>query len=217
MLEPKKPEEIKQEKPTDNRIYIVVPYRALKDKRFTIQRMRALLTICSYANHTGNAWPSVERMAEDMGIMQPTMQAHIKWLTEKGYLVTINNSYTVGKHAKPRAIVYDPNNPPDTDLIALNQAEDTQQEQENKTIKEQQANLVESMQSKSEVLAKPTSLYRVWRESMLKRFGVDQPYEKELYIRLSHRYTLEGFKKATQVYLNSKGSPPASVKVMLRD
>jgi len=216
MLDPIKPADIKQEKPTDNRIYIVIPYRALKDKRFTIQRMRALLTICSYANHKGNAWPSVERMAEDMGIMQPTMQAHIKWLTEKGYLVTINNSYTVGKHAKPRAIVYDPNNPPDTELIALNQAEDTQQEQENKTIKEQQAKLVESMQSNSEVLAKPTSLYRVWLEGLRSRFGIDQPYEKELYLKLSYRYTLEGFKKATQVLLSTKTSPPASVKVMLR-
>jgi len=217
MLDPIKPEDIKQEKPTDNRIYIVVPYRALKDKRFTIQRMRALLTICSYANHKGNAWPSVERMAEDMGIMQPTMQAHIRWLTEKGYLVTINNSYTVGKHAKPRAIVYDPNNPPDTELIALNQAEDTQQEQEQKAIKEQQAKLVESMQSKSEVLAKPTSLYRVWLEGMRSRFGIDHPYDKELYLKLSRRYTLEGFKKATGAYLNSKSSPPASVSIMLRD
>jgi DNA-binding transcriptional regulator YhcF (GntR family) len=217
MLEPKKPEDIKQEKPSDNRIYIVVPFRAIQDKGFTIQRMRALLTICSYANHTGTLWPSVERLAEDMGCYPATMQAHIRWLTERGYLKTVNHSYTVGKHAKPRMVIYDPNNLPDDDDYAQLEQDHLAKEQERKSIAEQQAKLIENAQSKSEVLAKPTSLYRVWRESMLKRFGVDQPYDKELYLKLSHRYTLEGFKKATGVYLNSKGSPPASVKVMLRD
>ena len=215
MLTPKKPEDFKPEVKEDQRIYIVVPYRALHDKRFTIQRMRALLTICSYANHQGNAWPSVERMADDMGIMQPTMQAHIRWLTEKGYLITVNNSYTVGKHAKPRAIVYDPKNPPHPDDWYQAKQDNDQQEQETKAITKERDRLTEAMQSDIEVLAKPTSLYRVWQEG-LKRWGVSHPYDKELYDTLSHRYTLEGFKKATQAYLNSKGTPPASVKVMLR-
>jgi len=56
----------------------------------------------------------------------------------------------------------------------------------------------------------------VWRESMLERFGVFHQYEEAIYLKLSHRHTVESFKKATQVYLNSKGSPPASVSVMLR-
>jgi len=217
MLEPKKPEEIKQEKPSDNRIYTVVPFRAIQDKRFTIQRMRALMTICSYANHNGNAWPSIQRLADDCGISKPTMKAHVDWLTQRGYLITINNSYTVGKHAKPRAIVYDPNNPPHPDDWHQANQDIQEKEQEIKAIKEQQHKLVLTNKSNGEQLAKPTSLYRVWRESMLKRFGVDQPYDKDIYLKLSHRYTLEGFKKATGVYLNSKGSPPASVKVMLRD
>ena len=217
MLEPKKPEDIKQEKPTDNRIYIVVPFRAIQDKGFTIQRMRALLTICSYANHTGTLWPSVERLAEDMGCYPATMQAHIRWLTERGYLKTVNNSYTVGKHAKPRMVIYDPNNLPDYEEYAQLEQDHQAKQQEQKAIAEQQAKLIKDTQSKSEVLAKPTSLYRVWLEGLRARFGVDQPYEKELYLKLSHRYTLEGFKKATQVLLSTKGSPPASVKVMLRD
>jgi DNA-binding transcriptional regulator YhcF (GntR family) len=149
MLEPLKPEDIKQEKTKDQRLFIVVPYRALHDKRFTIQRMRALLTICSYANHKGNLWPSVERMAEDMGIMQPTMQAHIRWLTDKGYLKTINNSYTVGKHAKPRAIIYDPDNPPNSDDWQISNQDIEQLEQEQKTTKEQTVNLVSGRDARS--------------------------------------------------------------------
>jgi len=216
MLDPIKPEDIKPEQPKDQRLFIVVPYRALHDKRFTIQRMRALLTICSYANHKGNLWPSVERMAQDMGIMQPTMQAHIRWLTDKGYLVTINNSYTVGKHAKPRAVVYDPDNPPDSELIALNQAEQEQKEKEEKTIKEQQAKLIESMQSNQGELAKPTSLFRVWNDELRARFGTDQPYQKDIYALLATRYTLESFKKAARVLISSKSAPPASVSIMLK-
>ena len=216
MLEPIKPEDIKQEKPSDNRIFIVIPFRALNDKKLSIQRMRALLACCSYANHSGTLFPSTERLANDLGIAPSTMASHIKYLTQRGYLKTVNNSYTVGKHAKPRMVIYDPNNPPDDDEYTQLEQDHRAKEQEQKDIAEQQAKLVESMQSKSEVLAKPTSLYRVWRESMLKRFGVDHPYDKAIYLKLSHRYTLEGFKKATQGYLNSKGSPPASVKVMLR-
>lgn len=215
MLTPKHPEEFKPEVAEDKRIYIVVPYRAAQDKRFTIQRMRALLTICSYANHKGNAWPSIERMADDMGISKPTMKAHIDWLTQRGYLITVNNSYTVGKHAKPRAIVYDPNNPPHPDDWQQANQDKQQQEEETKTIQEQKDKLVLTNKSNVEVLAKPTSLYRVWQEG-LKRWGVSQPYEKELYLKLSRRYTLEGFKKATGILLNSKSSPPASVSIMLR-
>ena len=215
MLTPKKPEDFKPEVKEDQRIYIVVPYRALHDKRFTIQRMRALLTICSYANHQGNAWPSVERMADDMGIMKPTMQAHIKWLTEKGYLITVNNSYTVGKHAKPRAIVYDLKNPPHSDDWQVVQQDAEKEKQEQEAITKERDRLIGANESESEVLAKPTRLYRVWQEA-LAVYGISHQYDKELYTKLSHRYTLEGFKKATQVLLNSKGTPPASVKIMLR-
>ena len=155
-------------------------------------------------------------MAEDMGISKPTMSAHIKYLTDRGYLKTINNSYTVGKHAKPRAIIYDPANPPDPDDWQQAYQDQVEEIKASETIREQRDKLVSTNQPSDEVKAKPTSLYRVWLEGLRSRFGIDQPYDKELYIRLSHRYTLEGFKKATQGYLNSKGSPPASVKVMLR-
>lgn len=215
MLEPKKPEDIKPSIAKDQRLFIVVPYRAMTDKRFTIQRMRALLTICSYANHKGNAWPSIERMADDMGISKPTMKAHIDWLTQRGYLITINNSYTVGKHAKPRAIVYDPNNPPHPDDWQQANQDQQQQEQETKAIKEQKDKLVLTNKSNDEVLAKPTSLYRVWQEA-LAVYGISHQYEKDIYAKLSHRYTLEDFKKATQVLIKSRGRPPASVSIMLR-
>lgn len=216
MLTPKHPEDFKPEIAKDQRLFIVVPYRAMNDKGFTIQRMRALLACCSYANHQGTLWPSVERLADDLGIQKATMQHHIHWLTQKGYLVTINNSYQVGKHAKPRAVVYDKDNPPNPDDQHQLEQDYQQQISEQKETIKQRDKLIANNQSGNEVLAKPTSLYRVWLEEMRNRFGLDHPYDKELYDTLSHRYTLEDFKKATQAYLNSKGTPPASVKVLLR-
>jgi len=217
MLEPLRPEEIKQEKTKDERLFTVIPYRAMNDKGFTIQRMRALIACCSYANHRGTLWPSVERLADDLKINKATMQAHIRWLTEKGYLVTVNNSYTVGKSAKPRAVVYDPNNPPNTEDQQQLAQDYQEQLDDSKNLKEERDTLIRANESSEEVKAKPTSLYRVWLEGLRLRFGVDQPYDKELYLKLSRRYTLEGFKKATGVLLSTKTSPPASVKIMLRD
>lgn len=216
MLEPKHPEDFKPEIAKDQRLFIVVPYRAMTDKGFTIQRMRALLACCSYANHQGTLWPSVERLADDLGIQKATMQHHIHWLTQKGYLVTINNSYQVGKHAKPRAVVYDKDNPPNPDDQRQLEQDHQQQISEQKTTIEQRDKLIANNQSGNEVLAKPASLYRVWREALESRYGITPPYDIELYAKLSHRYTLEGFKKATQGHLNSVTSPPSTVKIMLR-
>ena len=216
MLKPKKPEDFKPEIAKDQRLFVVVPYRAMTDKGFTIQRMRALLACCSYANHQGTLWPSVERLADDLGIQKATMQHHIHWLTQKGYLVTINNSYQVGKHAKPRAVVYDKDNPPNPDDQHQLEQDHQQQISEQKTTVEQRDKLIANNQSGNEVLAKPTSLYRVWREAMESRYGITPQYEIELYTLLSHRHTIEDFKKATGILLNSKGRPPASVSIMLR-
>ena len=216
MLEPIRPEDIKQEKPEDQRIYIVIPYRAVKDKRFTIQRMRALLTICSYADHKGNQWASVQRFADDLGISKPTMQNHIRWLTENGYLMTINNSYTVGKHAKPRAIIYDVNNPPNPDDWQQAKQDREEVEEEAKAIQEQKVKLVSTNQPNREEMAKPTSLFRVWREGVLKRFGVDQTYDPNLFALLATQYTLEEWLKKTPRTISALGSVPQNARIMLK-
>lgn len=216
MLEPIKPEDIKQEKVKDQRLFAVIPYRALNDKGFTIQRMRALIACCSYARHNGTLWPGVERLAEDLGITKATMQAHVRWLTVKGYLVTINNSYQVGKHAKPRAIVYDVDNPPISE-VEQQIAQDYQEVlEDSKSLKEERDTLVQAKQSANEVLAKPTSLYRVWNDEIRARFSLDHPYDKALYIKLAGQYSLNDFKKATQALISTKASPPASASILLK-
>ena len=216
MLEPIKPEDIKQEKVKDQRLFAVIPYRALNDKGFTIQRMRALIACCSYARHNGTLWPGVERLAEDLGITKATMQAHVRWLTVKGYLVTINNSYQVGKHAKPRAIVYDVDNPPISEVEQQIAQDYQDQLEDSKNLKQERDKLIQAKQSASEVLAKPTSLYRVWNDEIRARFSLDHPYDKALYIKLAGQYSLNDFKKATQALISTKASPPASASILLK-
>lgn len=215
MLDPKKPQDFKPIT-EDQRLFVVVPFRAIKDKKLTIQRMRALMTICSYANSRGTEWAGVERLAEDMGIARSTMAAHIKYLTERGYLKTVNNSYTVGKHAKPRAIVYDPNNPPNDEEEGILAEDIRHQQAEEKAIKEERVKLLSADESTNEVLAKPASLYQCYRSHMLNRFGTDLPYDKPFWDQLSHRYTLESFKKVAGVFFGSLSSPPANPRALLR-
>jgi DNA-binding transcriptional ArsR family regulator len=197
---------IQPETPVDGRKFIVVPYRALKDPHMQIGRLRVLMALCSYARPDGSVWPSVKRIAEDCGYTQSTVSQHITALTASGYLKVINNSYTVGKRAKPRRIIFDPDQIPDDEDFTP----------EERTKPEQQAQPIEPNQSIAQPLADPTSLYVVWRKHMQERFNITPPQEDHLLRRLAHQYDVESFEKALRACLSSRTSPPPSVGVLLR-
>jgi len=197
---------IQPETPVDGRKFIVIPYRALKDPHMQIGRLRVLMALCSYARPDGSVWPSVKRIAEDCGYTQSTVSQHITALTASGYLKIINNSYTVGKRAKPRRIIFDPDQiPSDEDFTP-----------EEKTKPEQQAQPIEPNQSIAQPLADPTSLFVLWRKHMQERYAITPPFEEALYRRLSTRYTVERFEEAARVFLSASTAPPPSVGVLLR-
>jgi DNA-binding transcriptional ArsR family regulator len=197
---------IQPETPVDGRKFIVIPYRALKDPHMQIGRLRVLMALCSYARPDGSVWPSVKRIAEDCGYTQSTVSQHITALTASGYLKVINNSYTVGKRAKPRRIIFDPDQIPDDEDFTP----------EERTKPEQQAQPIEPNQSIAQPLADPTSLYVVWRKHMQERFNITPPQEDHLLRRLAHQYDVESFEKALRACLSSRTSPPPSVGVLLR-
>jgi len=197
---------ITPETPVDGRKFIVIPYRALKDPHMQIGRLRVLMALCSYARPDGSVWPSVKRIAEDCGYTQSTVSQHITALTASGYLKTINNSYTVGKRAKPRRIIFDPDQiPSDEDFTP-----------EEKKPTEQQAQPIEPNQSIAQPLADPTSLFVVWRKAMQDRFGITPPEEPSIFARLSRQYDVEGFRKALGGYVEARTSPPPSAGGLLR-
>ena len=198
------PDSLKPEPHKDGRHFVVLPYRVLKDKNMSIQRLRVLIAVCSYARRDGMAWPGVKRLAADCGLNPATISHHLTKLTQQGYLQTVSDKYWPGDRAKARQVIYDPALLPDPDRVSI----ETEQEQSVTTI--------ESKQSIAEPLADPTSLFVLWRKAMQERFGITPPDEPHLYRRLSTRYTVERFEEAARVFLSASTAPPPSVGVLLR-
>jgi DNA-binding transcriptional ArsR family regulator len=193
------------ETPVDGRKFIVVPYRALKDPHMKLGRLRVLMALCSYARPDGSVWPSVNRIAEDCGFTLSTVSQHITALTKTGYIKIIRNSYTVGSKAKPRRIIFDPEQTPADEEWKPTESQE-----------QQEATPIETKQSLAQPLADAASLFVVWRSLMQSRFNITPPPEPKLYARLAYRHTLSSFEEAARVLLANASAPPASVGIMLR-
>jgi DNA-binding transcriptional MocR family regulator len=201
------PDTITPEPPKDNRTFIVIPYRSLKDPTMSYGRMRVLMAICSYARKTGEAWPGVQRIADDTGYTLSTVSQHITQLTKRGYLKTVRNSYTVGMKAKPRLVIYDPDQEPDAD------GWEPAGNQEN--LMREPESIRETKESISQPLADATSLYVCWRTLMQERFNITPVREDQLLRRLAARYTVERFEEAARALLSARAAPPPSIGVLL--
>lgn len=204
--------EVKPQDKKDKRLFTVIPYRAITDKHLTPRQFTALCLICSYADKKGNAWPGSHRLAKDMGISQSTMMSHIQALTEKGYLITMKRTYKVGEKGMPRAVVFDPDNPPNP--------EDWQQANKDRTKEEQakldqQAMMQEAIEPVSSTLSSELALFSVWNKLVSARFKVPVPYIQGQYKDLTP-YTLEDFEKATVLLLDTCTNPPGSPRAALR-
>ena len=198
------PDSLKPEPHKDGRHFVVLPYRVLKDRNMSIQRIRVLIAVCSYARRDGMAWPGVKRLAADCGLNPATISHHLTKLTQQGYLQTVSDKYWPGDRAKARQVIYDPALLPDPDKLSI------------ETEPEQSVTPIESKQSIAQPLADPTSLFVVWRKHMQERYAITPPFEEALYRRLSTRYTVERFEEAARVFLSARTSPPPSIGVLLR-
>jgi len=198
------PDSLKPEPHKDGRHFVVLPYRVLKDKNMSIQRLRVLIAVCSYARRDGMAWPGVKRLAADCGLNPATITHHLTKLTQQGYLQTVSNKYWPGDRAKARQVIYDPAQIPDSDKVTI------------ETEPDQSVTQAEPKQSLAEPLADPTSLFVLWRKHMQERFNITPPQEDHLLRRLAHQYDVESFEKALRACLSSRTSPPPSVGVLLR-
>ena len=201
------PATLTPEPPKDRRVFCVIPYRALKDPTMSYGRMRVLMAICSYANKSGEAWPGVQRIADDTGYTLSTVSQHITQLTKRGYLKTVRNSYTVGMKAKPRLVIYDPDQEPDADSW------EPPGNQEN--LMREDSSISKPKEPKVSQLADETSLYVCWRTAMQQRYGITPQQEPTLYRRLATQYTIESFEEAARVFINRTNAPPPSVGGML--
>lgn len=100
------PPKIRQQKPQDRRQYSVVPIRAAADKRLRATAWRVLVSVCSYANRAGLAWPGYENLAKTHGVTRQAVGRQIKKLIAYGYLQKVKN-HSWGRTAQILRVIYD--------------------------------------------------------------------------------------------------------------
>lgn len=116
------PPKIRQQKPQDRRQYSVVPIRAAADKRIRATAWRVLVSVCSYANRAGLAWPGYENLAKTHGVTRQAVGRQIKKLIAYGYLQKVKN-HSWGRTAQILRVIYD-ESLPDKQLLAETPFED---------------------------------------------------------------------------------------------
>jgi len=103
---PEQAPRIRQEKPVDRRMYAVLPIRAASDKRLRATAWRVLVSVCSYANRAGLAWPGYENLAKTHGVTRQAVGRQIKKLIAYGYLQKVKN-HSWGRTAQILRVIYD--------------------------------------------------------------------------------------------------------------
>ena len=88
--------------------FSVVPGRALKDTKVTDSIYRTLSALCMYADKNGWCWPSQGTLAEDIGKTRKTVNEHLQFLEEAGYIVSEHRSLPDGSPTSKRyQVIYD--------------------------------------------------------------------------------------------------------------
>ena len=97
---------IRQARPVDRRQYSVIPIRAASDRRLRATAWRVLVSVCSFANRAGLAWPGYENLAKTHGVTRQAVGRQIKKLIDYGYLQKVKN-HSWGRTAQILRVIYD--------------------------------------------------------------------------------------------------------------
>lgn len=104
---PKRKRKVIEKEPLpDQRIFAVVPVKAVCDKRLHNLAIRILLCACSYANKAGITWVGQRRIAQDLGIHQSQISRELAKLKEYGYVDVVSKGFRGAKGDTIR-VIYD--------------------------------------------------------------------------------------------------------------
>lgn len=71
----------------DRRKFAIVPFLPIADKTLRPLYFRVLVAMCSYANKSKRlTWVGQTRLADDLGVSQPTIHRAMKELRRRGYI-----------------------------------------------------------------------------------------------------------------------------------
>ena len=108
-MEYKIPESIKIQKfrNKDHRHFVVIPYKAVLDKKVTSANLRVLCTLAAYCNKQGFSIVGIRTLAKQLQCSYPNIQNHLKKLMAAGYVEMRERSAYPGIRGNLRRIVYD--------------------------------------------------------------------------------------------------------------
>lgn len=91
----------------DGRNYVVMPIRAIKDKRINTSAAYLVLSaICTFTNRHGETWVGQQTIADMLGVSKQAIQRQVSRLIETGFLELLEKGHT-GKSNRYR-VVFDP-------------------------------------------------------------------------------------------------------------
>lgn len=105
-LPKRKPKVVEKVAPPDQRKFVVMPIKALTDKRLTDNQVRIFGVLCSYANRAGLTWVSQARIGQDLGISQQAVAKQLKGLVKHGFIEVTSKGFR-GERANTIRVIFD--------------------------------------------------------------------------------------------------------------
>lgn len=96
---------IKKIRNEDQRHFVVIPRRALLDRRITGENLRVLGVLASYCNKSGYSFVSLKTIAGDLNCTIQNIHKHLKRLEKYGIIESFNNYFPALK-GNTRRIIY---------------------------------------------------------------------------------------------------------------
>ena len=91
----------------DHRHFVVIPYKAVIDKKVTRGNLRVLCVLAAYCNKQGFSIVGLRTLASQLQCTYPNIHNHLKKLEKLGYVEMRKNSAYPGIRGNLRRIVYD--------------------------------------------------------------------------------------------------------------
>lgn len=97
---------LKKIKNEDQRHFVVIPIKAVIDRRITGENLRALCALAGYCNKSGYSFVSLKTIAKDLNCSPQNIGKHLKKIERLGYIQSFSN-YFPNLKGNTRRIIYD--------------------------------------------------------------------------------------------------------------
>jgi biotin operon repressor len=97
---------LKKIKNEDQRHFVVIPIKAVIDRRITGENLRALCALAGYCNKSGYSFVSLKTISKDLNCTPQNIGKHLKKIERLGYIQSFSN-YFPNLKGNTRRIIYD--------------------------------------------------------------------------------------------------------------